>query len=170
MFSDVERESAAGLGRLATAVIVTAQLYDSQRLRRFESEFVSDAGAILVSSPDYREALSRLAARAVPRMADWCIFHLQTEDGAIEPAAVAVAEGIDASSIEPFVRSRGGEPDTAFSVDRVVRTGTSVLVPRWTEQDAHDCARRAAALASAHRTAVASSPCRWLRTAARSGP
>ena len=109
-------------------------------VRRFESEFVSEAGAILVSSPDYREALARLAARAVPRLADWCVFHLQIEDGTIERTAVAFADGLDPQAIERFVRSRDGEPETAFSVDRVVRTGRPALVPGWTSDDGQGCA------------------------------
>ena len=110
---------------------------------------MSDAGAILVSSPDYREALSRLAARAVPRMADWCIFHLQIEDGAIEPAAVAAADGIDASLIRAVRTRSRRRARHRLQCRSCVSTATPVLVPRWTEQDAHDCADERRALASA---------------------
>ena len=57
VFTAVERESVLGLGRLASSVIATAQMYDSQRRRRLESEFLAEAGAILIGSLDYRDTL-----------------------------------------------------------------------------------------------------------------
>ena len=56
-----------GLGRLASSVIATAQMYDSQRRRRLESEFLAEAGAILTGSLNYRDTLTRLAERVVPK-------------------------------------------------------------------------------------------------------
>jgi PAS domain S-box-containing protein len=134
-FTDVERESAAGLGRLASAVIATAQLYDNQRRSRFESEFLSEAGAILMSSRDYTDAVRRLASRLVPQLADWCAFHLQPRSEAVATIAVGAADALDVDLVDRLLRGGDSAPHV-FSIDRVVRTGLGALVSDWTPETA----------------------------------
>jgi signal transduction histidine kinase len=56
------------------------------------AEFLAEAGLALAGSLDHAETLSRVAALAVPRLADWCVIDL-VEQGDIhriaEPEAVA---------------------------------------------------------------------------------
>jgi len=140
-FTSVERESVLGLGRLASSVITTAQMYDSQRRRRSESEFLAEAGAILTGSLDYHVTLERLAERAVPQIADWCAFHLKSDsEGGLERSALATLEGVDGSQVERFLRALPEEPDDAFSVDRVARTSVAVLIGEWDEVGCVSCA------------------------------
>jgi PAS domain S-box-containing protein len=147
-FTPVQRESAIGLGRLASAVFAAAQTYDSQRRRRFESEFIAEAGTILVSSLEYHDTLARLANRLVPQLADWCAFHLHSDEG-LERVAISTTAGIDRDRIDQFLRALPEETDDAFSVDRVVRTGVAILVDDWSSLTCVNCAqeRRAAAAA-----------------------
>ena len=141
-FTSIERESVLGLGRLASSVIATAQMYDSQRRRRLESEFLAEAGTILTGSLDYHETLARLAARAVPQIADWCAFHLRSEPGesSLEQTALATLEAVDGATVQRFLRAAPGEPSEAFSVDEVVRTGVAVLIGQWDESNCVSCA------------------------------
>jgi PAS domain S-box-containing protein len=139
-FSGIERESASGLGRLASAVLSTAQLYEAQRHSRFQSEFMAQAGTILVSTLDYHDALTRLAGRAVPQVADWCTFHLQLQDERLERVVVATARGIDRELVERFVRSGESERAEPFSVERVVGTAMAVLVSHWRADECPGCA------------------------------
>ncbi len=135
-FGAVERESVQSLGRLASAVIAAAESYDSQRRRRMESDFVAETGAILVSSLDYRDTLVRVAARAIPQVADWCAFHLVQADGRIECVASAarVAEHID--TVERFVRAPGGAVAGQFSVEWIIESSLPLLVGEWPEDGA----------------------------------
>ncbi len=130
-FGAVERESVQSLGRLASAVIATAELYDSQRRRRMESDFVAETGAILVSSLDYRETLARVAARAVPQVADWCAFHLEQPDGSITCVASVARDAASVDTVERFVRTPGGAVDGQFSVEWIIESGQPLLVSEW---------------------------------------
>ena len=141
-FSSIERESVLGLGRLASSVIATAQMYDSQRRRRLESEFLAEAGTILTGSFDYHETLTRLAERAVPQIADWCAFHLRSEtaEGSLERTALATLKGVDAARVDRVLRAASGEPPEAFSVEQVARTGVAVLISEWDDRICTSCA------------------------------
>ncbi|MEQ1728883.1 MAG: ATP-binding protein [Vicinamibacterales bacterium] len=142
----VERENVQRLGRLASAVIATAELYESQRRRRMEADFVAETGAILASSLDYRDTLARLARRAVPQVADWCAFHLDPGDGRIECAASAARDASYIDTVERFVRSAGGSMEGQFSVERVIETGVPLLISEWPSDGAGlDEVRREAA-------------------------
>jgi len=140
-FTSVERESVLGLARLAASVVATAQMYDSQRRRRLESEFLAEAGAILTGSLDYRDTLARLADRAVPQIADWCAFYLKSGsgEGGFERRQLATLEGVEAERIECLLRAAPGESDEAFSVERVARTGVAVLIGQWDEANCVNC-------------------------------
>jgi signal transduction histidine kinase len=108
-------------------------LYESQQRRRSEADFMADAGAILVSSLEYRATLTRLAERAVPPLADWCAFYLQTDEGPLEEVASAARAGADRARLAHVARAQAGESEDAVSIDRVVRTGVAALVSNWRE-------------------------------------
>ncbi len=134
-FGSVELESVSGLGRLASAVIATAFLYDDQRRRRLESEFVADIGASLARSRDLRNSLLRLAVLAVPLLADWCAVHLLREDGQLELAAAGGGAPDADGGLDELLRAPGDGADDEFSVERVMRTGASVVLARLTPGD-----------------------------------
>lgn len=145
-FGVVERESVAGLGRLASAAIMTSFLYEAQRRRRIESEFVADVGASLARSRNHLESLDRLATRAVPALADWCVVHLLDDDGRLVRAALAGGDPERGERLEQGLRADPDEPADLFSLDRVVRTGAPAALTWRTLEDCAGCAaeRRAA--------------------------
>jgi len=114
-------------------------MYDSQRRRRVESEFIAEAGSILVSAPDYRDTLARVADHVVPLLADWCAFHLVREDGVLERIAIAAPSGIEPDQLERFMRAANDPADT-FSVELVFKTGVAALVGEWSPQQCGVCA------------------------------
>jgi signal transduction histidine kinase/ActR/RegA family two-component response regulator len=57
--------------------------------------FLAEAGELLSSSLDYRSTLSRLTRLLVPRMADWCVVHL--DGGVSEDMPIA---HVDASKVD----------------------------------------------------------------------
>jgi PAS domain S-box-containing protein len=131
VFTDVEQVSAEGFGKLASAVINTAQMYESQRRSRYEADFMAEATSLLASSLDFREALVRLAHRIVPQVADWCGFYLATEhDAEVETVCVVATAGLEAVEVEAFDREAHGE-DAASGVVHVIRSGAAVLVEDW---------------------------------------
>jgi PAS domain S-box-containing protein len=86
-FTDVERQTAAAFGNMASAALTTAALYDEQRVRHEQSAFLAEASAVLITSLDYRDTLKRVAALAVPYVADWCAVDLLDDDGSLERVA-----------------------------------------------------------------------------------
>jgi PAS domain S-box-containing protein len=65
---------------------ITERVRDEQR-----QQFLAEASAVLLSSFDYAETLSRVARLAIPRLADWCVIDLFEEDS-VRRVAVAHAD------------------------------------------------------------------------------
>jgi PAS domain S-box-containing protein len=137
-FSLVERESAVGLGRLASAVIATAHLYDEQRRQRREADFLAEAGAALAEMSSYQDGLWHLAQQAAATLADWCAFHVQIDEGPLQSVALAGIQA-DEALIDTFLRPRPEEKPEVFSVERVVRTTTPTLIEEWTGDVCREC-------------------------------
>ena len=64
----------------------------------------------------------------------------ESEEGGLERGALAALEGVDSAHVERFLRAVRGEPDDAFSVERVARTSTAVLIGEWDEVSCVNCA------------------------------
>jgi PAS domain S-box-containing protein len=60
--------------------------------RRRQVDFVARAGALLVSSLEYRNTTGELAALAVKELADWCVIDQVDEDGSLTRLTAARAE------------------------------------------------------------------------------
>jgi PAS domain S-box-containing protein len=91
-------------------------------------QFLGDASALLSSSLDYETTIERLAALAVPRMADWCSIDLVGADGALERPAIA---HVDPSKVEfayELRRRMRPDPVATTGLTAVIRTGRSELV------------------------------------------
>lgn len=76
------------LAQLTTAALDRALVYDTERERQ---AFLLAASAAVVGADDFEETLRRLAAFAVPRLADVCSINL-LEGGEIRRAAVVHAD------------------------------------------------------------------------------
>ena len=136
VFSDVELQTARALGKLTTAALRTAELYDAQRRIQQQASFLAQAGEVLASSLNYRQTLGRIATLAVPRIADWCAIDIVNDAGDLDRIAIAhedpekVALGHRLTVAYPAGTSPTGRP--LGDPDHVVNSGRSMFVPEIT--------------------------------------
>jgi PAS domain S-box-containing protein len=122
--SYVPRTGATGAteGFTALVVDVTAQKRVEDSIR-----FISEAGKILTSSLEYEKTLKTLASLAVPRLADWCMVEVIAGDGSSEQVAVAHTDPAKATYAAEQRRRYPPDPNRAYGLWRVVRTGEPEL-------------------------------------------
>ena len=65
-FSETELQAARAFGDLATAALLTAELYDAQIRSSRDFQFLAEAGMVLTESLDPQVTLTRVAQLAVP--------------------------------------------------------------------------------------------------------
>src|SRR5262249_15368331 len=80
--------------------------------RRRQVDFVAKAGALLVSSLDYRNTTEELARHAVDQLADWCAVDQLDEDGGLVRLTAARAEPARARD-EPAAEPEPEVPEVA---------------------------------------------------------
>ena len=135
-------------GRVEAAVTV---FHDVTERRRTEehARFLAEAGEVLASSLDYQRTLAQVARLAVPRLGDWCMVYMRSEDGGIERLAVEHAGGLQRGVLE-HLRDYPFDPDAAIGVPAVLRTGEPQLHKdadsALVAADVHDAERLAAEL------------------------
>src|SRR4051812_2134176 len=115
-FTEVEAQVASALGNLASATLTTAELYDAQRRSRAQSEFLAEAGALLAGSLDYQETLKKVAALAVPQIADWCAVDLCEDGEHVERLAVAHSDPVKLEMARDFRRRFPDDPRSQYGV------------------------------------------------------
>jgi PAS domain S-box-containing protein len=114
-----------GTPRLAVNVVE-----DITEVKRAEltQRLLARAGEVLGSTLDAEEALQRMAAEAVPQLADWCSAHLVAPTGEIRSVALA---HVDPAMLE-FAREYRDrwpvQPDDPSGAPAVIRTGISELM------------------------------------------
>jgi PAS domain S-box-containing protein len=106
----------------------------TERRRVFERlRFLSEAGDLLGSSLEYEQTLARLAALAVPRIADWCTVHVFDEHS--RPRQLAVAH-VDPAKVKWAMALNERHPvdlQESTGVGAVLRTGKAEMVPLITD-------------------------------------
>ena len=114
---------AVGIPRLEVA---------AEAMRRNADRLTVLAGAsvALEQTLDRREALQRLADYVVPELADWCVIHLQDEEGGIESVAVAHTDPGKVALAKELQARRPVDPTAETGVPRVLRTGEPEFAPR----------------------------------------
>ncbi len=107
------------------------------KARQADLAFLSEAGELLGSSLDLPSTLARLTRLLVPRLADYCVVHL---DG-YSPEEVPIAH-VDPAKVE-LVREvlRASAPGGSHSHRQVVRTGEALLFESLPEGFLEDAAR-----------------------------
>jgi PAS domain S-box-containing protein len=126
-FTEAEKSAAWTLANLAAVAIRTAELYETQRRLAGDQKFVAEASEQLASSLDYETTLSNVAALAVPRFADWCAIDMVQESGAIRRLAVAHVDPAKVSWSNELVTKYPPDPEAAYGVPNVIRTGRPEL-------------------------------------------
>lgn len=90
--------------------------------------FVARATEELVSAEDYRDALRRVAALAVPHLADWAAVDI-VEGDRTERLAVAHVDPAKVAYAHELARRYPPDPAASTGVPNVLRTGKSELHP-----------------------------------------
>jgi signal transduction histidine kinase len=91
-------------------------------------EFLAQAGQLLTSSLDYRSTLSRLTTLLVPRLADWCVVHL--EDTSVDDMPIAHVDPAKVEVIRDIFRRYPPASDSSNGYPYVARTGEPQLIPK----------------------------------------
>src|SRR5690606_28288057 len=112
-----------------TAAVMTVLEVTEQRRRMTSRRFLADAATLLSSSLDYVSTLRNLARLAVPALADWCTVDLLDASGEIERVAIENTDPRRAATAMQLARRYPPSIRTETGVERVIRTGTSELVP-----------------------------------------
>ncbi len=124
------------LARRAALALDRARLYRREREARLAAEaaqeqvaFLARATELLAESLDLAATLGSVAELAVPRLADWCIVYVVTDEGEIRRLAVAHEDEPTRAAVEAQLEGLPLDPDASSGVPHVIRTGEPELVP-----------------------------------------
>ncbi len=120
-------------GKPEMAINIFRDITDKKRTEETQ-RFLADATGVLASSLNYETTLSRVAALAVPRVADWCAVHLVGDNGA--PKALAVTH-VDPAKVEIAREYNLRFPpraDDTIGIANVMRTGQPEIYPEVSEE------------------------------------
>ncbi len=101
--AETARSLMGTLGRQAGAALQRARLHDTATAAARRSSFLLRAATVLAAATDFRDTLERLAAVAVPALADICLIDILTDAGPVRMVG------------------RHGDPALQPYVDEVVR-------------------------------------------------
>jgi signal transduction histidine kinase len=109
---------------------------DITHLKRAEQaqRFLAEATDILNRSLHVDETLTSFAHLAVPTLADWCVVHRKSPDGAIEPFVVAHADSEKVRWAAELGNRWPPNPDGPMGIAHVLRSGESEIYPRITDE------------------------------------
>jgi signal transduction histidine kinase/ActR/RegA family two-component response regulator len=117
-----------------------ARLYEAERAAHAEleaaqnrSSFLLEASAILASSPEYEDTLSRVARLAVPRVADSCTIDLASDEGTSVAVEIADSDPARREITCELRRRFPVMPNAEHGVGAVIRRGEAVLYDRVSE-------------------------------------
>ena len=96
--------------------------------------FLADASAVLAAAGDEAAILDELAALAVPRIADWCVFDLVDAVGRFSRPVVAHADPAKAAWARALRARYPVDPARPGLVTRVLETGVSALQAEITDE------------------------------------
>ncbi len=120
-------------GEIIAAVVAYDDVTE-QRRQEQSVQFVAEASGLLSSSLDYETTLRTFANLAVPRLADWCAVEIVAADGSREQIAVAHSDPEKIRFALELQQRYPPDPDAAFGVPNVLRTGKSEIIPYVPEE------------------------------------
>ena len=122
------------LARQCALALERARLYEAERKRRADLEFLSAATRTLSASLDYETTLSGMAGLTVPDLADWCAVDVADAEGAVRRIAVAHVDPAKVEWARDLQRRYPSDPEAPRGVPNVLRTGRSELYPDISEE------------------------------------
>jgi PAS domain S-box-containing protein len=126
-------------GRFYGRVSFFRDVTDDRKHER-QQRFLAESSRELVSSLDYETVLQRVAALAVPELADWCAVDVVEPDGSIRLIAVAHVEPAKAQWAFELRKRFPIDPAATQGVANVIRTGASEHRPFVTVEQMQDLA------------------------------
>ena len=116
-FGPDELQVAVDLGRRAAITVENARLYEDARQAQARAEqanerlaLVGQVTSALVGTLDVDEALRRLAALVVPRLADWCVVNLLDENDRLREVAARHRDPARVADVERFAAIQPAQP------------------------------------------------------------
>jgi PAS domain S-box-containing protein len=114
-------------------IVTTYRDVTERRRSEARDRFLSEASALLASSLDYETTIQRVAQLVVPEIADWCGVDILTEDGALDPLAVAHVDAEKVALAREFRRRYPPDVSASGGAITVLHTGRSQLVSEVTD-------------------------------------
>jgi GAF domain-containing protein len=113
----------------------------SPRSAKARAAFLTDASAVLSSTLDYEAVLERIAALAVPRMAEWCGVFSREDGGEINCDAVRHRDASITDKARRYIAAQPIDINAPHGVGKVIRTGEPELVNDVSAEMLHAVAR-----------------------------
>lgn len=139
-FTEAERAFLSAVAGQAAQAFDRARLHEAERLARAEAQraerraaFLARAGAELAASLDYQATLEKVAALAVPALADWCAVDMVGEDRRLERLAVVHVDPAKVELARRIWREYPVDPDAEEGAPQTLRAGRPQLVPELTD-------------------------------------
>jgi PAS domain S-box-containing protein len=133
-----------------TAAVVAFTDITERRVSQENQRYLAEASEVLGSSLDYEETLRRVAALAVPRIADWVGVDLVDEDGELTQIVAAHADPAKVALAKEWRDKYPPEKDSPQGSYAILRTGRSELMtdipPELIAAAARDDPERAAVI------------------------
>ena len=107
--------------------------FERMRAQRRSLQFLIDASARLDTSLDPQETLRKIAATAVPELAELCVIDLLTGRGSIGESVAAASDPAIAESVERLRRERPLDLAGNHPVAQVLRRGGPMVFPDLTD-------------------------------------
>lgn len=112
-------------------VVLVFRDASQEKRKLLRRAFLADATERLVEAADYRDALSKIAQLAVPRLADWVGIAIRDgSEGRTQQVAVAHVDPAKVEFARELERRYPANPDAPTGVANVIRTGKSEFYPQ----------------------------------------
>jgi signal transduction histidine kinase len=117
-----------------TTFAVAAAMLELRRAKYYASRatdrarFLNEASHLLSASLDIEQTLPKLAALAVPRIADWSAVHTVNRAGAIREVAVAHVDPQKVREVQALFKDYVPDPQAIHGSRKVIRTGEPDLI------------------------------------------
>ncbi|MEK6289213.1 MAG: PAS domain S-box protein [Acidobacteriota bacterium] len=122
-----DAENPIGMRGVTMDITERKRAEDAQR-------FLAEASGLLASSLDYQTTLASVAKLAVPKLADWCMVHIVTDNGKLRQLAVAHTDPAKIEAAHELRRRYPLDLDSPIGVPNVFRTGRAEFYPRIDQQ------------------------------------
>ncbi len=100
---------------------------DDQKRAQESLQFMVEASHLLTSSLDYHVILENIAHLAVPRMADFCLVDMVSDNGSIDRMMVAHADPAKAEAWREMQRRFPLNPAADYTIPQAIRTHKTLV-------------------------------------------